>query len=74
MTDATPRCISSFQQVQSLLLFIQTVDGLCLSVYRYVAAVDFIHRPVQADSAQYLLLKFLYSIVVPHVCGKNEVR
>jgi len=33
----------------SLLLFRQTVDGVCLSVFRYTAAV----QPGQTGSAQY---------------------
>jgi len=55
--SATPRCISSLQQAQSFLLFKQTVDGLCLPIFRYTAAVDFIQQHVQTDSAHYLMPK-----------------
>ena len=41
LISATPRCISSHQQTQRLMLFEQTVDDLYLPVFRYTAAVDY---------------------------------
>ena len=49
--SATPRCISSLQQAQSLPLFKQTVNGFGLPVFRYIAAVDFIQQPGPTCSA-----------------------
>jgi len=43
--SATPCCISSLQQAQSLLPFKQTVDSLY--VFRYTATVDFIQQSLQ---------------------------
>ena len=37
-------CPSSLHQAQSFLLFRQTVDDLCLPVFQYTAAVDFIRQ------------------------------
>jgi len=54
---AAPHCISSLQQTQSFLL---TMDGLCLPVFQYTAAVDYIQQPVQTGSAQHLMQEFPY--------------
>jgi len=51
--SATPRCISSLQQAQSLLLFKQTVDGFYLTVIRYTDADEFIQHLLRNGSAAY---------------------
>jgi len=36
------------------------MDGLCLPVFQYTAAVDYIQQPVQTGSAQHLMQEFPY--------------
>jgi len=50
-----PRCISSLRHAQRLVLFKQTVGGLCLPVFRYPVAVDFIQQPATTNPVRHLL-------------------
>jgi len=50
--------IKSPTYTEETLMLKQTVDGLCLPVFQYTAAVGFIQQPVHTGSAQHLMLKF----------------
>ena len=56
--SVTPRCVSSLQQTQSLLLFKQTVFGFCLPVFRYIAAVKLFSNPLRLVLLNIFLLTF----------------
>jgi len=49
-------CRSNCQQVQCLLLFKQTVDGIYLPAFQYIAAVDSAQQFLQTSSAKPAML------------------